>query len=744
MQRKYTVEGMACAACSASVERVVSRLEGVNSATVNLLAKTLVIDCADTLDDALVIDAVTDAGFEAERVLPKQENTPKTDKNDNKNTKNEGLTSTKTRLWVSIPLMLVLMYVAMGHMWGLPLPAFAHPDKSPVGFAFTQFLLTLPVIYVNRKFFTVGFKALVKRAPNMDTLVALGACASLFFGVFAIYRMATGDPQLIHRYVHNLYFESVSMILTLVTVGKFLEERSKNKTGDALNKLKSLAPDKATVLRGGAEVDVSTYDLVVGDVIVVKSGQSIPVDGVVVEGMSSVDESALTGESIPVLKSAGDSVMCASVNTTGYLKVRATKVGADTTLAKIVELVENAGAGKPPIARLADKVSGVFVPIVMGISAITLVVWLIISRDFDLAVSNAVSVLVISCPCALGLATPVAVTVNVGRCAASGILVRSAEALELLHKADVVVLDKTGTITKGAPEVVFSKEFGVDEAQFLQCAITLEAMSHHPLSLAVVEFAKSKNVLPKSASDFETVLGKGVSCNMDGSQIISGNLPFMQEMGVEIPKEFSQDAPYTKLFFAKDKKFIGVMGVRDTVKDGSKEAISTLLEQDIDVVMLTGDSESAAKAVASEVGISRIFPQVLPADKEKIVKELMDGGKTVVMVGDGINDSPALTAASVGIAIGSGSDIAIDCADIVLMKNDLSDVCRAVRYSKQTIKNIKQNLFWAFFYNCVGIPVAAGVLYPFGILLSPMIGSFAMSLSSLFVVTNALRLYKKK
>ena len=744
MQRKYTVEGMACAACSASVERVVSRLDGVNSASVNLLAKTLIIDCADTLDDSLVIEAVTDAGFEAERIVQKQENTPKTDKNDKKNTKSDGLASAKVRLIVSIPLMLVLMYVAMGHMWGLPLPSFASPHKSPIGFAFTQFLLTLPVMYVNRKFYIVGFKALAKRAPNMDTLVALGSLASLFFGIFAIYRMATGDPQLVDKYVHNLYFESVSMILTLVTVGKFLEERSKNKTGDAIKKLKSLAPDKATVLRGDVEVEIATSDLAINDILVVKAGQSIPVDGIVVDGASSVDESALTGESMPVMKIVGDTVMSASVNTTGYLKVKATKVGADTTLAKIVELVENAGAGKPPIARLADKVSGVFVPIVMGISLVTLAVWLIISKDFDLAVSNAVSVLVISCPCALGLATPVAVMVNMGRCATSGILVRSAEALELLHKTDVVVLDKTGTITVGHPEVVFVKASTVPEDELVRLAVTLESMSHHPLSLAVIDYADSKNIAPSAAKSFETVLGKGVLCECDGSEIISGNTLFMQENGVEIPKEFLEDAPYTKLFFAKDKKFIGVIGVADKVKDSSKESIARLLAQNIDVVMLTGDSESSAKAVADEVGIKRIFAKVLPADKERVVKELMSEGKVVAMVGDGINDSPALTAASVGIAIGSGSDIAIDCADIVLMKNDLLDVERAVRYSKQTIKNIKQNLFWAFFYNTVGIPVAAGVLFPLGILLSPMIGSFAMSLSSLFVVTNALRLYKKK
>ena len=744
MQRKYTVEGMACAACSASVERVVSRLEGVENASVNLLAKTLIINCVDSLDDALVIEAITDAGFEAERIVQKQENTPKTDKDDNKNTKNEGLASAKVRLIVSIPLMLVLMYVAMGHMWGLPLPSFASPHKSPIGFAFTQFLLTLPVMYVNRKFYIVGFKALAKRAPNMDTLVALGSLASLFFGIFAIYRMASGDPQLVDKYVHNLYFESVSMILTLVTVGKFLEERSKNKTGDAIKKLKGLAPDKATVLRGDVEVEIATSDLAIDDILVVKAGQSIPVDGVVVDGASSVDESALTGESMPVMKNVGDTVMSASVNTTGYLKVKATKVGADTTLAKIVELVENAGAGKPPIARLADKVSGVFVPIVMGISFVTLAVWLIISKDFDLAVSNAVSVLVISCPCALGLATPVAVMVNMGRCATSGILVRSAEALELLHKTDVVVLDKTGTITVGHPEVVFAKASTVSEDELVRLAVTLESMSHHPLSLAVIDYADSKNIAPSAAKSFETVLGKGVLCECDGSEIISGNTLFMQENGVEIPKEFLEDAPYTKLFFAKDKKFIGVIGVADKVKDSSKESIARLLAQNIDVVMLTGDSESSAKAVADEVGIKRIFAKVLPADKERVVKELMSEGKVVAMVGDGINDSPALTAASVGIAIGSGSDIAIDCADIVLMKNDLLDVERAVRYSKQTIKNIKQNLFWAFFYNTVGIPVAAGVLFPLGILLSPMIGSFAMSLSSLFVVTNALRLYKKK
>jgi len=744
MKRKYNVEGMACSACSASVERVVSKLDGVESASVNLLTKTLVIECKNSLDDALVIETVSDAGFEATLISKEGEEVAKKEQKSEKKASEQAFTPVKVRLWVSIPFMLVLMYVAMGHMIHLPAVPFADPESSPVGFAFLQFLLTLPVIYVNRKFYFVGFKALAKKAPNMDTLVALGSSASLFFGVFAIFRMAGGDAEIIHRYVHNLYFESVSMILTLVTVGKYLEERSKNKTGDALEKLKKLAPDKASVIKDGVETEISTSDIKVGDVLVIRAGQSIPVDAVVIEGGSSVDESALTGESMPVLKSVGDEVISASVNTTGFLKVRATKVGADTTLSQIIDLVENAGAVKPPISRLADRVSGIFVPVVMIISLITLAVWAIISKDLDLAVSNAVSVLVISCPCALGLATPVAIMVNMGRCASSGILVRSADALETLHKTDVVVLDKTGTITEGRPKAVFVKAFLVSEDDFLESALTLEQMSHHPLSLAVVEYAKEKNVRAREASGFETVLGKGVFCTSEGKKIISGNALYLQENGVDIPKEFLNDEPFTKLFFAKDGKFIGVIGVRDSVKESSKEAISQLMEQKIDVVMLTGDSESAAKIIAGEVGISHVISGVLPADKERVVKELMADGKTVAMVGDGINDSPALTAADIGIAIGSGSDIAIDSADVVLMKNDLLDVSRAIRYSAQTMRNIKQNLFWAFFYNAVGIPVAAGVLYPLGILLSPMIGSFAMSLSSVFVVTNALRLYKKK
>ena len=735
---------MMCAACSSSVERVCSKIDGVKSASVNLLTKTMVLECEQTFDDNLIIQAVSDAGFEATRLDKQEDVAAKNDKKDEKSADNARFTPVKVRLWVSIPFLIVLMYVAMGHMVGLPAVPFADPDKAPVAFAFLQFLLTLPVLYVNRKFYFVGFKALIKKAPNMDTLVALGSLAALFFGVFAIFRMSSGDAEVVHRYAHNLYFESVSMILTLVTVGKYLEERSKNKTGDALEKLKKLAPDKASVIRNGIAVEISASDIVPGDILVIKAGQSIPVDGVVVEGESAVDESALTGESIPVLKTVGDSVISASLNTTGFLKVRATKVGADTTLSQIIDLVENAGAGKPPISRLADKVSGIFVPVVMSISLLTLIVWAIISKDLDLAVSNAISVLVISCPCALGLATPVAIMVNMGRCASSGILVRSADALETLHKADVVVLDKTGTITEGRPKVVFCKAHNVSENEFLSLALTLENMSHHPLSMAVLAYAKEKNIEQMEASSFETVLGKGVCCRLGEDKIISGNVAYLEENGVNIPEEFLQNEPFTKLFFAKNQEFIGVFGVRDNVKESSKQAISELLKSGIDTIMLTGDTESAAKNIADEVGITKIYAGVLPSDKEKVVSELMASGKTVVMVGDGINDSPALSAANIGIAIGSGSDIAIDCADVVLMKNDLLDVSRAIRYSAQTIRNIKQNLFWAFFYNTIGIPVAAGVLYPIGILLSPMIGSFAMSLSSIFVVTNALRLYKKK
>ena len=747
MQIKFTVEGMACAACSASVERVVSRLDGVKSASVNLLTKTLVAECDEGFDRNLIIESVADAGFEA---FPMQSE-EKSDKN-SKDEKNKALSksaseadSVKVRLLVSIPLLLILMYVAMGHMIGLPLPPFASPKNSPVGFAFTQFLLVLPVMFVNRKFYSVGFKALVRRAPNMDTLVALGSAASLAFGIFAIYRMAEGDPDLIQKYSHNLYFESVSMILTLVTVGKYLEARSKNKTTDALEKLKKLAPDKATVVRGGREVEISSKDIAVNDIVVVKEGSMMPVDGIVVEGESSVDESALTGESIPVFKTVGDSVMSASVNKSGYMKICATKVGDDTTIARIVELVENAGAGKPKMARLADRVSGIFVPIVMAIAAVTFAVWMIVKGDMDLAVTNAVSVLVISCPCALGLATPVAIMVNMGRCASHGILVKSADALETLQKADVVVLDKTGTVTEGAPKVVSVLPHEISGDELTRLAATVESGSNHPLSAAVMKYAEEQGVSILGAGSFKNYVGRGISCTLSNTRemILAGNRAFMEENGIKICED-SKEGAFTRLYFAQNGKFIGTMCVADSIKESSKAAITGLKKLGITIVMLTGDSQSVADHVAKEVGIHKVYAKALPADKERVVRELTESGRTVAMVGDGINDSPALSAAHVGVAIGSGADIAIDCADIVLIKSDLADVERAVRYSKQTVTNIKQNLFWAFFYNVIGIPVAAGVLYPIGVLLSPMIGSFAMSLSSLFVVTNALRLYKKK
>lgn len=762
MKLKFSVEGMSCAACSASVEKVSGRVEGVKKAEVNLLAKTLFVECdADTPElREKICAAVEKAGFSASPMdeTSSAETEKPREKSNDKREKNEA-SSMKYRLIASIVLLALLMYLTMGHMIGLPTPHIFHGTQNLVVFAFTQLLLTLPVVYLNRKFYIVGFKALRNRSPNMDSLVAVGSSAALIYGLFAIYMigygLGHGDLTMAENYGSNLYFESAAMILTLVSVGKFLEERSKNKTGAAVERLMKLAPDTAEVERNGQLLTVKASELRVGDIVIVRPGQSLPADGEIVEGGSSVDESALTGESMPVEKNPGDRVMTASINKNGSFKFRADKVGNETALAKIIEMVSDAGATKAPIAKLADKVSGVFVPIVMSISLISFIFWLVMGKSFDFALSIGISVLVISCPCALGLATPVAITVSVGRLAERGILVKSAEALEVLHETKVVVLDKTGTITEGHPSV--TDVISDDENKTLKIAASLEAGSEHPLAEAIRLKAENMDILAQPVENFRAVPGRGIEGDIGRNHCIGGNLRFMEERKISLPAldstlEALARAGKTPMIFAENGTFSGIIAVADTIKPTSAAAIKQLRDLGVSVTMLTGDNKLTADAIAMQAGIDSVTAEVLPGDKENVVASLQNdtdkayknGGmhKIVTFVGDGINDSPALTRADVGIAIGSGADIAIDSANIVLMKSDLGDVPAAIEFSRKTIRNIKQNLFWAFFYNSLGIPVAMGVLVPFGITLSPMIGAAAMSLSSLFVVTNALRLQR--
>ena len=755
MKNKFTVEGMMCAACSAAVERAVGKLDGVESAQVNLLAKLLTVEYDEggvTPED--ICTAVKKAGFSA--VLQEE---PKPDEAKSDADKappvlpkpEEKFTPVKTRLAVSVPLLVILMYITMGHMAGLPLPDFLHGVSNGVQFAFLQFLLTLPVVYVNRKFFFNGLRSLLHKAPNMDTLVAVGSGAALIYGIASIfmigYGLGNGRTDIAEKYVSNLYFESASMILTLVTVGKFLEERSKSKTNSAVAKLIDLSPKTATVIRNGREITVNAEEIAVGDTVVIRPGEKIPVDGIITEGASSVDQSALTGESMPVEKSVGDSVMSASVNLEGSFTMKAAKVGKETTLAQIIRLVEEAGATKAPVARLADKIAGIFVPVVMSISLVTFIAWLIAGQTVELALSCAICVLVISCPCALGLATPVAITVSAGKCASDGILIKSAEALEEICRADTVILDKTGTVTTGKPAVTDIIPFGISENELLWLAASLENKSEHPLAKAVC--GKYSGELVKAES-FTYIPGKGVSATIGGKKALSGNAALMSGNAVDISAHKEQTATLsaqgkTVMYFARDNAVIGIIAVADEIKPTSVEAVKTLIQSGKEVILLTGDNRSTAEVTGKQLGVTRVIAEVLPAQKAEQVEAEQKNGKKVIMVGDGINDSPALAKADIGIAVGGGTDIAIDSADVVLMKNDLNDVVKAITFSRRTLKNIKQNLFWAFFYNVIGIPVAAGILFlPFGITLSPMIGAAAMSLSSLFVVTNALRLYKMK
>ena len=736
MRIKFNVTGMTCAACSARVEKVTSAVAGVQKVEVNLLGGTMMVDAESDSVIGPIITAVQNGGYGAS--IPGEIR-----KNEPEKPQENPMKEMKIRIIGSSVFLVILMYFTMGHMVGIPAPHWYHGTENALVAALLQFFLTLPAVYLNRSYYIRGFKSLWHKAPNMDSLIAVGSSAALIYGVAALFVMANamghGDWDTVNHYAGNLYFESAAMILTLITLGKFLETRAKGKTGDAIRKLMDLSPKNATVLRGGEEVEIPVEDVHVGDIVIVRSGSSIPVDGTVTEGRAAVDQSALTGESVPVEKRAGDPVAAATINREGYIQFRAEKVGEDTTLSQIIHMVEEAGGSKAPIARLADKIAGIFVPVVMSIAAVVFVAWMIISGDLEFALTNAISVLVISCPCALGLATPVAIMVGTGRGAGMGVLFKNAESLENLHRIDTVVLDKTGTLTTGKPAVTDVIPQGITEEELLKIAASLERKSEHPFAKAILQKASGMTVY--SVSDFQTIPGRGVSGIIKGVRYYGGNGKLMAEQGISVPSwDALASEGKTPLYFAVEDKFLGVIAAADVLKADSREAVAAMEKLHLDVVMLTGDNEQVARSIAAQAGITHVISDVLPGDKASAIKKLQAEGRNVLMVGDGINDAPALVTADVGMAIGAGTDIAMESANVVLMSGSLGGIADAVRLSKATIRNIRQNLFWAFFYNCLGIPIAAGLLAPLGITLSPMIGAAAMSCSSVFVVTNALRL----
>ncbi|WP_029451246.1 heavy metal translocating P-type ATPase [Clostridium algidicarnis] len=750
MNQKFNVTGMTCSSCSANVEKAVRKLSGVDTVNVNLLSNSMTVDYKDAdIDSTTIIKAIQDAGYDASIFVRGSSYSKRIEKS--VNPVEEELKEMKSRIIISFAFLIPLMYVSMGHMLNLPHPKWLMGPENAITFAFIQLLLTMPVVYVNCKYYQVGFKTLFHGRPNMDSLIAIGSGAALIYGIFAIFKIGYGlghnNLDMVNQYSMDLYFESAAMILALITMGKFLEARAKGRTSEAITKLMDLAPKTASVIRNGEEVEIPSQDVVIDDIIIVRPGQSIAVDGIIIEGSSAVDQSALTGESIPVEKNIGDRVIAATINKTGSFKFKAEKVGDDTTLAKIIQLVEDASSSKAPIAKMADKISGIFVPVVISIAVIATIVWLLLGQPFEFAMSIGIAILVISCPCALGLATPVAIMVGTGKGASNGILIKSAEALESLHTVSTVVLDKTGTITEGKPVVTDIITKGSEsEERLLQIAASIESSSEHPLAEAILEKAKERGISLRNVDNFNSISGRGIVGIIDGKQYTAGNLALMKdrEINVEILKdtsdEFAMDGK-TPLYFAEDKNLLGIIAVADVVKATSRKAIDNFKAMGINVVMLTGDNKKTAEAIRKQLNIDRVVAEVLPQDKEKEIRNIQASGKKVAMIGDGINDAPALARADVGIAIGAGTDIAIESADIVLMKSDLLDAVTAVQLSKATIKNIKENLFWAFFYNVLGIPLAAGVFYTaFGLKLNPMFGAAAMSMSSVFVVSNALRL----
>lgn len=745
-KEKYDVTGMTCASCSLAVEKNIKKLDGVDNISVNLLQNNMNVSYDEnklTRED--IVKAVENAGYGA---YTHSDGSAKT--SPSTNPAEEEYLNMKKRLIVSLIFTIPLFYLSMGHMAGMPLPDFFMGYKNALNLAFTQFLLAMPVVIINSKFYTVGFKTLWKRSPNMDSLIAVGTSAALIYGIFAIYRIGYGlsidNGTLVMKYAHDLYFESAGVILTLITFGKFLEARAKGRTSEAIKKLMDLTPKTALVERNGIEGEIPVEDLVYGDIIIVKPGKRVPADGIMVEGYTSVDESMLTGESIPVEKKVDSRVISGSINKTGFFKFKADKVGKETTLSQIILLVEEAQSTKAPIAKLADKISSIFVPIVLSISLLSTIVWLLLGHSFEFALSIGIAVLVISCPCALGLATPTAIMVGTGKGAENGILIKSGEALEIAHKIDTIVLDKTGTITIGKPIVKDILTFnGTDETELLRLCASIEKNSEHPLAEAIIGEAENRNLGLLKVEQFKALPGRGIESSVNGIDYYIGNLRLMNDMKIDVSEhkkleeKLSREGK-TPLYIAS-KNLLGIITASDIVKPTSKQAIQTFKKMGIDVVMLTGDNRLTAEAIRNQVGADKVIAEVMPADKEREIRELQKDGKIVAMIGDGINDAPALARADVGIAIGAGTDVAIESADVVLMKSDLLDAVSAIQLSTSVIKNIKQNLFWAFFYNSVGIPLAAGVF--FSVLewkLNPMFAAGAMSFSSVSVVTNALRL----
>ena len=749
----YDVTGMSCAACSSRVEKAVARQSGVQQVSVNLLKNSMVVEYDESaLSSAQIVAAVEQAGYGASLHEKPGAAVPaaKGGGQGGLSAAQQAYRGMKKRLALSLVFTVPLFYLSMGHMMGWPLPGCFLGTENALVFAFTQFLLLLPIVFLNRQYYIGGAKALIQRAPNMDSLIALGSGAAIVYGIYAIYRIGIGfgqmDMDTVHTYMMELYFESAGTILTLITMGKTMEARAKGKTSEAITKLMDLAPKTATVERDGTERVIPAAEVQPGDVLIVRAGESVPVDGVVLEGASAVDESALTGESIPVEKQAGDAVIGATINKSGYFKMRATKVGDDTALSQIVRLVDEATSSKAPIAKLADKVSGVFVPVVIAIAVIAALAWLLTGHSVEFSLSVGISVLVISCPCALGLATPTAIMVGTGRGAANGILIKSAEALETAHSVNTVVLDKTGTITQGKPVVTDVLTLGTERDELLTVAASLEKRSEHPLAEAIASEAEKEQLTLLPVEHFEQIPGQGLCAAVDGRNCLAGNRRMMEANGISGDPLFSRGEALaedgkTPLYFAREGRLLGLIAVADVVKPTSAQAVAELSAMGIEVVMLTGDNERTAEAIRRQVGVDRVVAEVLPQDKEREIRRLQEGGKKVAMVDDGINDAPALARADVGIAIGVGTDVAIESADIVLMRSDLLDVSTAVQLSRAVIRNIKQNLFWAFFYNAIGIPIAAGVFYPaFHLKMNPMLGALAMSFSSVFVVSNALRL----
>ena len=747
MKEKFDVMGMTCSACSSHVEKAVSKVDGVREVQVNLLTNSMVVDYDEAkTNEAAIISAVEKGGYGAKKAGVKTVADQQPE-----NLAEEEMKEKKHRFCWSLVFLIPLFYLSMGHMMGWPLPQIFTAEENMMVFGLTLLLLTIPILFLNRTYFIKGYESLFHLAPNMDSLIAVGSSAAFIYSVYSLFQagywLGHGDMAQAHTHIMDLYFESAGMILTLITLGKYFESRSKGRTSQAISRLLDLAPKMATVLRGDTPVEVPVEEVMVGDILLVRPGERIPVDGVVTEGRSAVDESAITGESIPVEKEVGSKVVCATMNKTGSFRFRATKVGSDTTLAQIIQLVEEASASKAPISKLADRVAGVFVPVVMCIALAAAIVWLLAGYSFSFALSIGIAVLVISCPCALGLATPAAIMVGTGKGAERGILIKSAECLETAHLIQTVVLDKTGTITQGKPQVTDVIPFGgISKEELLSIAASAERDSEHPLADAVLTKAKEEGIALQKVEQFRAESGRGIHCVVNGRTIVGGNAKAMQENGVameeaqQIADRLAKEGK-TPLFFAADGQLLGVVAAMDLVKPDSAQAVRQLQKDGIEVVMLTGDNELTAQAVARQIGVDRVVAQVLPADKEKEIRRIQESGRKVAMVGDGINDAPALARADVGIAIGAGTDVAVESAGIVLMQNSLLKVVEAIELSRATIRNIKQNLFWAFFYNVIGIPVACGILYPaFQIKLNPMIGAAAMSCSSVFVVTNALRL----